>query len=365
MAKKILFLYCGGTIGQIPKIVEVDGVTKEIFYPPETDTEFREVCAPIIKQVSEDHDLEVTFELVTTKDSSNITPADWQLIVDRVAKAQDDESYDAVGIAHGTDTLSYTASALALALHGTHEKSGLSIPVVLAGAQTSLHVHSGDGRFNVYNLFQVLSEAVDAGVADVLVSFWNRVLLGCRTSKVSERDFDAFQSLNYPDVGTVNALGVKLFPEYMRKKSDASYQITPANAFAPGVATFDLFPGLSPEKILTFIKHTDTKILVLRAYGPGHIPFEEGYDFEALIRTVTKDRQIPVIIATKFAGGNAGAPTYDVGVRAIEAGGILSLDHTNAAIEVKAQWLIGNQLFESVEGFKKAFHTSYAGEVTV
>ncbi|MDA8597154.1 asparaginase domain-containing protein [Candidatus Pacebacteria bacterium] len=366
MAKKILFLYAGGTIGQMPKTVSVNGESKEIFYPPETDGDFRTVCEPVISQVSKDRDLEVTFELVTTKDSSNMTPADWQLLVERIAKAQDDEGYDAVGIAHGTDTLSYTATALSLGLHGSDpSKSGLSIPVVLTGAQNSLHVNKGDGRFNLYNLFLVLAEAVDREVADVLISFWNRVLLGCRTSKVSEKDFDAYQSLSFPDVGVINALGVTLQPHFTRRKSDASYQIRTANAFGGSVTTFEIFPGLHPENILKYVETCKTDALIFRTYGPGHIPFIEDYDFESLIREVTDTHHVPVIVATKFAGGTAGAPMYDVGVRAVEAGAIQSLDHTNAAIEVKAQWLIGNELFQSVEGFKKVFHTSYAGEVTV
>lgn len=366
MTKKILCLYCGGTIGQMPKLIDVDGVMQTVFFPPETDKEFNEVCKPVIDQVTKELDLDLTFEMITTKDSSNITPADWKLIVERIAVAQDDEGYDAVGILHGTDTLSYTSTALSLALHGTDpNKSGLSIPVVITGAQNSVHVNHGDGRFNLKNLFQVLAAAIDAEVADVLVSFWNRVLLGCRASKVSERDFDAFQSLNYPDVGTINAFGVRLETQYIRKKSDASYQINTATKFGSGVVTFELFPGFDPAIIHKVTECTDLNAIILRTYGSGHVPFEDGYDFAALITELTQKNDIPVVLATKFAGGAVSALAYDVGVRAVKAGAIQALDHTNAAVEVKIQWLIGNELFHSIEGFKKVFHTSYAGEVTV
>lgn len=364
--KKILFLYCGGTIGQVPRNVLVGGTEQEVYFPPETDAEFLSVCGPILKQIESEAEVQIDFELVTTKDSSNMRPVDWQTVARRVAKAQDDEGYHGVGIGHGTDTLAYTATALSLALHGTNpEKSGLSIPVVITGSQNSIHVSRGDGRFNFYNSFQVLISAIDNNVADVMVSFWNRVLLGCRTSKVSEREFDAFQSLMYPDVGTINALGVRLFPEYLRKKSEASYQIDVADKFGSGVVTFELFPGLDPDHILKIVECSDIKAVVLRTYGSGHIPFDSGNDFESLIKTLTQEKKIPVILATKFSGGSVTVANYDVGVRAVEAGAIQSLDHTNAAVEVKIQWLIGNELFYTIDGFKKAFHTSFAGEVTV
>jgi L-asparaginase len=364
--KKILFLYCGGTIGQVSRKLMIDGIEQEVYFPPESDSEFLSVCGPIIKQIESEFDVKIDFELVTTKDSSNISPKDWQVISNRIAKAQDDDGYHAVGIAHGTDTLAYTATALALSLHGTDpNKSGLSIPVVLTGSQNSIHVSSGDGRFNFYNLFQVLITAIDNNVADVMVSFWNRVLLGCRTSKVSEKEFDAFQSLMFPDVGTINALGVKLHTQYLRKKSEAAYQMDIANKFGQGVVTFEMFPGFDPNIILKTVECTEVKAVVLRTYGSGNIPFEEGNNFESLIKTLTGDKEIPVVLATKFSGGSVSVANYDVGVRAVEAGAIQSLDHTSAAIEVKIQWLLGNELFYSVDGFKKAFHTSFAGEVTV
>ena len=115
--------------------------------------------------------------------------------------------------------MAYTATALSLALHGREpDKSGLRIPVCITGAQNPIYEPGGDGRFNLENLFRVIDEAVGDNVADVLVSFWNRVLLGCRTLKLSEKKFDAFQSPSYPDIGYIDSNGVHLDTNLVRKK---------------------------------------------------------------------------------------------------------------------------------------------------
>ena len=66
--------------------------------------------------------MDITFEFVTSKDSTNMTPNDWEKLIFRIKKAQDEEKYEGVAVAHGTDTLSYTATALAFALHGKNSK---------------------------------------------------------------------------------------------------------------------------------------------------------------------------------------------------------------------------------------------------
>ena len=124
MAKKrILFLYNGGTIGQ--QLEVRDG--HQILVSPKDGEDFKSACEPILKKFK-DH-LDIIFELVTTKDSTNMTPNDWEKLIFRVKKAQDEESYDAVAIAHGTDTLVYTATALSLALHGKNPKKFPDIQV--------------------------------------------------------------------------------------------------------------------------------------------------------------------------------------------------------------------------------------------
>ena len=108
--RKILFLYNGGTIGQVP--TEING--KIISAPPKDASVFKYAVDPIIEKFLGVFD--ITYEVITVKESSSMTPQDWEKLIFRIKKAQDEEGFDGVGIAHGTDTLAYTATALSFAL---------------------------------------------------------------------------------------------------------------------------------------------------------------------------------------------------------------------------------------------------------
>lgn len=359
--KRILFLYCGGTIGQVPKLISGNMVLSA----PDDDRAFREVCEPIIAKLSTELSVDITFELVTTKDSSNMTPSDWEKIIMRVKRAQDDEGYDAVGIAHGTDTLTYTATALAFALHGkTLGKSGLCIPVCLTGSQNPVFQQGGDGRFNLENLIRVLASAIDLHIADVLVNFWNKVFLGCRTIKVNEKAFDAFLSPAYPNVGIIDGNGVHLSPKLLRVHTGPRTQLRPAAKFGRGILSIELAPGVEPGIITHFVSSGGVNAIVLKSLGEGNVCTEGEYSLIPAIKQITEQYATPVLITTKFVGGGAGAAHYETGMRAIEAGGIPCFDQTDVAVDVKVRWLLGNAVCSDVAGFRTAMAESYAGELT-
>ena len=360
-SKRILFLYCGGTIGQVPKVINGEVVLSA----PDDDQGFREVCEPIIEKLSVEEKIDVTFELVTTKDSTNMTPSDWEKIIMRVRKAQDEEGYDAIGIAHGTDTLSYTATALAFALHGkVPGESGLCIPVCVTGAQNPVYQQGGDGRFNLENLLRTLSAAIDLSIADVLVNFWNKVFLGCRTIKVNEKAFDAFLSPAYPNVGVIDANGVHLNPKLLRIHTGPRTKLRPAPKFGRGILSIELAPGVEPGIITHFVASGGVNAIVLKSLGEGNVCTEGEYSLIPAIKQITEQYATPVLITTKFVGGGAGAAHYETGLRAIEAGGIPCFDQTDVAVDVKVRWLLGNAICSDVEGFRSAMEQSYAGEVT-
>jgi len=358
-AKKILFLYNGGTIGQVPE--ERDG--QIVLVPPKDSEIFRIACEPTIEKLKKD--MEISFEFVTAKDSSNMTPNDWEKLIFRVKKAQDEEGYDAVAIAHGTDTLAYTATALALALHGREPgKSGLRIPVCLTGAQNPIYEPGGDGRFNLENLFRTLEAAINSGVADVVVNFWDKVILGCRALKLSERKFGAFQSPAHPDVGFIDSNGVHLNLKLLRMKKDAEDKLNLAPKFGRGVIGFELAPGIDPNVVLGFITNGGISGMIFKSLGEGNVCSEGQYNLLPVIKQATEEYLVPIFITTKFPGGSAVATHYETGLGAIKAGGIPCYDHTDVAVDVKVRWLLGNGIASSIEDFRNAMKTSFAGEVT-
>ena len=205
---------------------------------------------------------------------------------------------------------------------------------------------------------------MEIGVADVLVNFWNRVLLGCRALKVSERDFDAFHSPSFQDVGTIDANGIQLFSHLLRKKQDSAPTIALAPKFGRGVMSIELAPGIEPTTILGFITGGGVNVMIFKSLGEGNVCSEGEYSLLPVIKEAAHEYSTPILITTKFVGGSAVATHYETGLKAIEAGAIPCYDHTDVAVDVKARWLLGNAICSDVEGFRKAMATSYAGEVT-
>ncbi len=357
--KKILFLYNGGTIGQVP--TEVQG--RIVSAPSKDASVFKHAVDPIIKKFSEK--FEILYEVITSKESSSMTPQDWEKLIFRVKKAQDEEGIDAVGIAHGTDTLCYTATALAFALHGpTPGQSGLRIPVCITGSQNPIYQEGGDGRFNLENMFRTLERCIDMGVADVLVNFWNRILLGCRAIKVSEHAFDAMQTPAVIDAGTINSRGVIISPDRVHLKEGAQEKIHLAPKFARGVISFELTPGLDPNLLLSFITGGGVSAMILKSLGEGNVCSEGAYNLLPVIQQATRDYMTPIFMASRFIGGTADSAVDASGVAAIDAGAIACLDSTDIAIDIKVRWLAGNGICSSIEDYARAMKTSYCGEVT-
>ena len=357
--KRILFLYNGGTIGMIPEKIG----DQVLLAPPKDSDVFRAACESTIEELKQNAD--VTFEFVTARDSTNMTPNDWEKLIFRVKKAQDEEGYDGVAIAHGTDTLTYTATALALALHGTEPgKSGLRIPVCITGAQNPIYAPGGDGKFNLENLFRTLNSAIDLEIADVLVNFWDKILLGCRSLKLSERRFDAFQSPSFPEVGYIDSNGIHLRTTGVRLRGKADSKINLAPKFGRGVISFELSPGIDPNVVLGFITNGGVSAMILKSLGEGNVCSEGQYNLLPVIKQATEEYLVPIFITTKFAGGSAVATHYETGAAAIKAGGIPCYDHTDVAVDVKVRWLLGNGIAARIDDFRTAMKTSYAGEVT-
>ncbi len=356
---RVLFLCHGGTIGM--SILVVDG--HEVLMAPADDAEFMAAVAPSLQAFTPR--LDIAYEFITSKDSTNVTQYDWAKLVERIRVAQDEEGYDAVAITHGTDTLAHTATALALALNGTDPKSKWQqIPVVITAAQNSIHHIGGDGRFNLENLFLTVIAAIEMNVAQVLVNFYDRVLLGSRVIKVSERRFAAMDSPSYPHVGEIDATGVHLHTHLLSDHkppfSLGLVRATVAPLWQKGVVVLKIYPGLDPLIVRTILETGRVEALVLESLGEGNVCNEGDDSLIPVIEYATNELHIPVFISSQFVGGSANSMHYEVGIAAIKAGAIPCYDHTATALDVKVRWLLGN----GISDFRQAMQTSFAGEVT-
>lgn len=197
--KNILFIYNGGTIGQV---VGEDGVSR----PPEDEKEFESVCKTLFAMYPNDN---FTFKMLNTKESSNMSAKDWKETTEYIYENQGD--YDAVVMAIGTDTLAHMATAVGLGFYNDDiQDSELMIPVVITGAQKELGARASDADDNLEIAIMSAKKAIKHNVADVLVAFSKKVMHGPRVIKKSEIELDAFESPAYPDIGNDTSKGVQL-----------------------------------------------------------------------------------------------------------------------------------------------------------
>ncbi len=163
-------------------------------------------------------------------DSSNMRPSDWQKIANDIYDHY--LEFDGFVVLHGTDTMAYTASALPLMLRGLNKS------VIITGSQIPLAEVRNDAR---ENLITALMLAADYQIPEVCILFGDQLLRGCRTTKISASSFDAFDSPNYPPLGTVGSR-IHVFADRIRVTAPDA-QISVAQSSLRKLPRFDCFPA--------------------------------------------------------------------------------------------------------------------------
>jgi L-asparaginase len=336
--KRVLIIGFGGTIAMIPE----NGVLR----PAKS---IDEILA-IVPSLGDMADVEV--RQVINLDSTNLSPKHWNQLIDVIVEVY--EKYDAIIVTHGTDTMAYTATAISFAFG-----RGLKKPIIFTGSQLPLVEYGTDARFNLENSMKVAIEAVDKSVAEVMIVFDDVVLRANRTIKVSESKFRAFDSPGFPPIGSITAVGVTFGPEVLKR--DDTIPLVLNRNFSEGVLAVELYPGLQPELISPALESGRCAALLLKSLGAGNVPSEEPYSLIPLIRHASKELKIPVLVSTKFVGGNTLMEIYEPGKLALEAGAISTDDLTDVAAQVKCMWALSTWK-ESNERFNEIIKKNYIGE---
>ncbi len=345
MKKKVLVIGYGGTI-----VMVVDEKRKAVVPAKSIKDIIR--LLPSLNDVAD-----VSLDILANKDSTNVTPDDWSRIAMYIYNVYD--KYDAFVITHGTNTMAYTASALTLALG-----QNLNKPIIITGSQLPLTVYGNDARFNFENAIKTAVVASESNIAEVMIVFSDLVLRGGRSVKVSESHFRAFESPAFPEIGTITSTGIH-FNSFAKKtdpKQNKKFEIFPN--FNTNILSMDLTPGQLPSMIEALLLTGKCKGLILKSHGAGSVPTESEYSFIPLIKKAVNDYKIPVIVSTKFLGGNSYKEVNDdCAIQALNAGAIPGGDLTDVMTEVKLMWILGQGTFSDKEIGKKIL-TNYTGEVT-
>jgi L-asparaginase len=333
MRKRVYVAYVGGTIGMKPT---------ESGYAP-----VRGHLSAQVRDRPELHSAEVPelsiSEYEPLLDSANAGPSDWLRIARDLAERR--EHYDGFVVLHGTDTMAYTASALAFLLRG------LNKPVVVTGSQIPLGVLRSDGR---QNLMTALLVAARDDVREVCLVFGSHILRGCRAVKASASGFEAFASPNFAPLGSAG-VQIQVQADRLRAPDPVSNGL-PLALDAP-VALLRVYPGM-PAGVLRAAM-SGVRGLVLEAYGAGTIP-DGNAEWLAVLAEVTRD--VVVVVVSQCVDGRVDLGAYATSAPLVAAGAVGGLDMTTEAAYAKLVVLLSEG--RSVGEVRELMATDLAGELT-
>lgn len=261
--------------------------------------------------------------------SEDIVPEDWIALAGKVVGAFHDGALGVV-IAHGTDTLGFTAAALSFLL------ANLPGPVVLVGAQRSPDRPSSDGASNLHAAVEV---ARDRRIGEVVVVMHEgpsddrfAIHRGTWVRKMHSSRRDAFESRNGPPLGRVESGTIHL-ESPVRPPQEGPARVDGPLDVRAGLLWF--YPGLTPERAEAFTK--GTRGIVLAGTGLGHV----GTIHLPWIRAATT-RGLLVAMTTQCLEGNADPYVYATG-RDLLAAGVLYLgDLLPETAYAKLLWALGH-----------------------
>lgn len=307
--KKVLVIATGGTIASAE---EGSGLAPALT---------GEQLVAFVPEVAQVCDVEVS--QVMNVDSTNMRPQGWLAIAAEVRRRYDD--FDGFAVLHGTDTLAYTAAGLSYLVQGG------SKPVVLTGSQLPMGDPGTDGKRNLLDAVRV---ACDDAAAGVMVAFGGKVISGTAARKVRTRSFEAFDSLNVPELGYVRDGRVEWADG--AEAGGAASGVRFYDALNPRVAVLKITPGMDALVIDALRPACDA--LVVEAFGLGGIPEYDGIT-ETLLAWVDAGKTLVMTTQCPYEGADLGV--YEVGRAFCDRPGVLTGGSaTTEALLAKTMWAL-------------------------
>ncbi len=340
--KSVLLIFTGGTISMVAD------TTTGALKPADFDFMIR--MLPELNKLGIDIKAEPLLPFV---DSSDIGPDMWKRIA--LSIQENYNKYDGFVVLHGTDTMSYSASALSFML------DGLNKPVVFTGSQLPIGMVRTDAKENLITAVEIAAATNPQGepmVPEVSLFFEDKLFRGNRSTKQNSENFNAFSSFNYPVLAEVG-IHIKFHPNFIRKvDKDAVLKVRTKTD--RNVAILKIFPGITEQTVLGVLNIPGLKAVVLETFGAGNTPQFEWFN-QALREATAKG--IIIVNKSQCSTGMVEMGMYETSLNLIQAGVISGYDGTVEALISKLMYLLGE--YSDIDKVKSLMQQDLCGEVTV